>query len=268
MGVEPGSGEARSTAGFRPRLRDFNRRNQEPASWAFKLAVPVVHGLLNLLIRRDWDGGSALPRTGPAIIAANHNSSLDPLVVGEYLAWHGRWPHFLAKAEMFEWPVIGRLMPLVGQIPVRRGGQSALDSLAAAAEALGRGEVVVIYPEGTFTHDPDEWPMAPYTGAVRLAMRTGAPLIPLSQWGCNRLWPPHESRPANWFARPRVTLRCGQPMDLSGLDGHAPAAIRAASMRLMDAITAMLEEIRQEPAPQGRWLPRRRARVPRNEAIA
>ncbi len=266
LGLERGSAEAIPVT--KPRLQDLNWHHNGSASWAFKLIVVVGHGLLNLLVRRDWDPAPTVPRTGPAIIAVNHNSNADPLVVGEYLVWHGRWPHFLAKAEMFTWPVIGRLLPLVGQIPVQRGARSAGDSLAAAAQALQRGDLVVIYPEGTFTHDPDEWPMAPHTGAVRLALRTGVPLIPLAQWGANHVLPSPGLRPGGWFARPRVTLRCGQPMDLSGVDGGSGVSVQAASRRLMDEITAMLEQIRQQSAPEGRWLRRRRARVPRDEAVA
>jgi len=242
--------------------------NHEPIGTLFRRLVPPAHALLNLLIRRDWGPAGTLPLEGPVIICPNHISNLDPLVVGEYLLYNGRWPHYLAKSEMFGWPLLGPLLPKLGQIPVARASSSARDSLAMAQRAIEQGQLVVIYPEGTITHDPDEWPMAPHTGAARLALRTGVPVIPLGQWGANMTLPPRGIRPARPFPRKLMTVRLGGPVDLSSYSHDDPISVRAAAVAIMDAITEQVELCRGEESPTERWLQREQMRVPRGNAAA
>ena len=198
----------------------------------------------------------------------NHISSLDPVLVGVFLAYNGRWPHFLAKESMFRAPVLGRLMAGAAQIPVHRGSVKAKDSLVSARAALDAGQVVVLYPEGTITYDPEEWPMAVHTGAARLAIDSGVPVIPVGQWGASYAFPPRGIRPL----RPRrwpVTIQAGAPVDLDefGRDPQDRAAVRAASVAIADAITAQVEQIRGLEAPVERWHPKLARRVPRAEAV-
>jgi 1-acyl-sn-glycerol-3-phosphate acyltransferase len=253
------------------RTGKLSERNSEPASRLFQRVVPVVSKLLSLVAKRDWDDARYLPAEGPAIICANHLSSLDPVVVGEYLAYHGRWPYFLAKAGLFKLPGLGWALRHVGQVPVYRGTIRAKDSLVAAVEHLESGRIVVIYPEGTTGKDPDEWPMMVRTGAARLALRTGAPVIPIGQWGANIICPDNGS-PRNHpklFPRQWVTVRMGPPVDLGDLLPQKASrdVVREASRRILAAITTQVELVRGEAAPQTLWNPRLNARVPRDEAV-
>lgn len=180
---------------------ELGQVNFEPTNRVFRTLVPVVHRLARLLTKTPtWHGGENLPATGPVIIVPNHISSLDPVMVGEFLAYNGRWPHFLARANLFYLPVLGRLLRSAEQIPVHRGGRHARDALFEAERALYAGEVIVIYPEGTITFDPDEWPMAAHTGAARLALATGAPVIPIGQWGASIAVPLGGSGPSSCSA--------------------------------------------------------------------
>lgn len=249
---------------------ELGQVNFEPTNRVFRTLVPVVHRLARLLTKTPtWHGGENLPATGPVIIVPNHISSLDPVMVGEFLAYNGRWPRFLARANLFYLPVLGRLLRSAEQIPVHRGGRHARDALFEAERALYAGEVIVIYPEGTITFDPDEWPMAAHTGAARLALATGAPVIPIGQWGASIAVPPRGIRPFK-LQRGPITIECGSPIDLSDFLGQpdTPQVVRAASVRIMDAITAQVELARGAKAPEGRWQPRLKRRVARVEALS
>lgn len=221
------------------------------------------------------DGLERLPRTGPFILAPNHNSNLDPLVTA-YVLWRaGRVPRFLAKASLFKVPVLGAIMRATGQIPVVRGTSSAT-SLQAAARLVEDGLAVIVYPEGSLTRDPDLWPMRGKSGAVRLALEHDVPLIPCAHWGVQRILPTYGKR-LSPFPRKDVRVLIGEPVDLApwrgrGLDAPpldaatldaAPldaatldaATLADATGALMRSITGLLEELRAETAPAERWDP-------------
>ena len=216
----------------------------------------------------EWPGSEHIPAAGPAIFVPNHISSLDPPQVGVYLAYNGRWPHFLARANLFEIPILGRLLRAAEQIPVHRRSSRARDALVDADAALQRGQVIVIYPEGTLTFDPDEWPMAGHRGAARLALRTGVPVIPIGQWGANYALPPRKIRPFRW-RRAQVTIICGSPVDLGefGSAWDDREVVRSATVRIMDSITTLVEQARGQTAPVERWHPGLQRRVPRDQAV-
>ncbi len=248
---------------------ELGKANFEPTNLAFRALVPSVHHLMRVLTKTPtWRGAENLPTDGAAIVVPNHISSLDPILIGEFLAYNGRWPHFLARANLFDRPILGPLLRDAEQIPVCRGSRRAGESLVEAEDQLDKGQVVVIYPEGTITFDPDEWPMAAHGGAARLALATGVPVIPVGQWGASFALPPRKIRSFS-LHRAEITIDCGPPVDLSEF-GSQPAdrqAVRAASVRIMNAITAQVEAARGEKAPEDRWQPRQHRRVPRTEAI-
>ncbi|MHB1063788.1 MAG: lysophospholipid acyltransferase family protein [Georgenia sp.] len=222
---------------------------QEPRT--YRVLALILRPLLRVLTRRSWYGGEHLPRSGGFIVVANHMTNLDPLVVAHFLDGHGAAPRFLAKSELFGNRVVAALLGHAGQIPVHRGTANARDALAAADAALTAGGCVVIFPEGTFTRDPDLWPMTGRTGAARLALRTGVPVIPVAQWGAHRILP----RYSNWLRivpRRPVTVVAGPPVDLSGLDGTEPdhATLGEATARITAAITRQLAHIRAEEPPE------------------
>ena len=221
---------------------------------AYRFAAAVLRPLMVALTRQDWRGLEHLPSTGGVIVAPNHISYVDPLVVAHVLHDRGRPPRFLAKVALFSLPLLGRILRGAEQIPVHRQTSDAGLALRHAARALERGQCVVVYPEGTVTRQADLWPMTGKTGAARLALTTGAPLVPLAHWGAQEILPPYAKR-LRPFPRHTVHVRIGPPVDLSDLRAREPSTevLREATDRLMSAITALLEEIRGERAPAERY---------------
>ncbi len=210
-----------------------------------------------------WDDAAALPATGGVLVVSNHVSVLDPIAVGRYLIWAGRWPRFLGKKEIWDVPALGQLARACKQIPVHRGTSAAKDSLAAAKEALNAGECIVIYPEGTRTRDPELWPMAPRTGAARLALATGVPVIPVAHWGTHEVMPGRKLTIPRIFPKRTVHVVMGEPVDLSDLLAKPDdlRSIADASRRIMAAVTALVEQLRGESAPAGVWNAKQGRRV-------
>ncbi|MGC3956096.1 MAG: lysophospholipid acyltransferase family protein [Propionicimonas sp.] len=247
---------ARQDRGLTSRL-PLRQANPNPVQPAYRRLAWFGGWLLRRLTRQDWDEAPQLPRNGPVIVVVNHISNADPVVFAHYLIWHGRWPRFLAKIEVWSMPVAGWVVRATGQIPVRRGAQDAADSLAAARAALEAGKCVVIYPEGTITTAPGAWPMTGRTGAARLALATGAPVVPVGQWGAQALLGGKKPTWPRLIPRPTMTLRTGPAVDLADLVGRTDrdAAVEATD-RIMAALVAVVERIRGESAPAVRFDPR------------
>lgn len=224
--------------------------------WLARLVALVLDPLLLLATRRRWSGLEHIPKSGGAIVAVNHNSYVDPLALMHFVYRAGRWPHFLSKVELFRIPVFGRAIRALGQIPVHRGTANAADALRDARSALERGECVVIYPEGTVTRDPDYWPMAGRTGAVRLALETGAPVIPVALWGAQQILG-HDGR-VRLFPRRTLTVVAGPPLDLSAyaVEPQSIESLREATDEVMSAVRRQLGEIRGEAPPVAFFDPR------------
>lgn len=223
----------------------------------FRLAVTVVEPLLSVATRRDWRGAEHVPPTGGIVVVTNHLSHVDPLTFGHFLYAAGRTPRFLAKDSLFRAPVVGHVVRGAGQIPVLRETSDARLAYAAAVDAVRRGEAVCIYPEATLTRDPDLWPMAGKTGAARVALATGAPVVPVAQWGAQDLLAPYARLP-RLFPRPTVHIVAGPPVDLTRYEGRQedPAALREVTDLIMADVTALLEQLRGARAPAVRFDPR------------
>jgi 1-acyl-sn-glycerol-3-phosphate acyltransferase len=221
------------------------------------LCIGVLRPPLRLLTRRDWRGGEHVPRTGGCVIAVNHVSEFDPLSVAHFVYDNGRLPHFLGKAEVFDVPLLGRLLRSAGQIPVYRQSQDASKAFHAAVAAVQAGQCVIVYPEGTITRDADLWPMVGKTGAARIAMATGCPLVPIAQWGPQELLRPYDWRP-RLFPRKTMRVSAGPPVELGDLAEVplTPELLAVATERVMAAITAQLEGIRGARAPAVRFDPK------------
>ncbi|MFP7759838.1 lysophospholipid acyltransferase family protein [Marisediminicola sp. LYQ134] len=217
------------------------------------LLLPVMH----VLARYRLHDGDKLPKDGAFVLAPNHYSEIDPVVVGVAMWKLGRMPRYLAKADLFKYPVIGTLLRASDQIPVERtGAVRGSDPLVAARKIVDKGLAVVIYPEGSLTRDPDLWPMRGKAGAVRMALQSGIPIIPVAHWGTQKVMPRYAKR-ISVFPRKTIDIKFGDPVDLSAfrdkpLDG---ATVTAATSLVMDAITALLEDLRDEKAPATRWDP-------------
>lgn len=203
--------------------------------------------------RFDIAGTEHIPRTGSAIVVANHRSYFDAVALGLTVMRSGRLPRALAKKEIFDAPVLGQLAKVMGQIVVDRdaGGGNALTH---AIHAVRGGEVVVILPQGTIPRgeaffSPE---LKGKTGAARLAAATGAPVIPIGVWGTEKVWPRSARVPnvTNILHPPTVRIRVGPPVEgLTGAAGDAGRA-RADTVTIMKAISALLPpEARQSHQP-------------------
>jgi 1-acyl-sn-glycerol-3-phosphate acyltransferase len=217
------------------------------------IGVPFVRATARLRIRNP----EKLPATGPFILTPNHNSNIDPLVVAVAVWRLGRAPRFLAKASLFAVPVLGALFRGVGQIPVERGGlQRGAIPLDAAKRIVREGSCVIVYPEGSLTRDPQLWPMRGKTGAARLALDLGIPVVPAAHWGTQQLMPIY-SKKLRLFPRAKIEVLFGDPVDLSAWSGRTPdaAVLQSATEEIMSAVTGLLEQLRGETAPAERWDP-------------
>ena len=245
----------------------LRRANQNPVQPTYRRAAAFAGWLLRHLVRQDWDQAASLPASGGVIVVSNHISNFDPPCLAHYLVWHGRWPRALGKSDLWRVPVVGAIARATGQIPVERGTERAKDALVHARAALEAGECVVIYPEGTITADPDTWPMTARPGAARLALSTGCPVIPVGQWGAHLVMPGKKPVWPRFRPRRTVSFRAGAPVMLDDLLGSTdPEDVRKAGARMMEAITALVAEIRQQPAPDGVYDIRVGARVARPDA--
>jgi 1-acyl-sn-glycerol-3-phosphate acyltransferase len=213
--------------------------------------VGILRPLLRLLMRYEWQGRENFPKAGGVILAPNHLSYADwPAIALFSDAYGHRFPVFMIKSAVFELKLIGPLLYKVGELPVYRGRGDAGLVLRQAEQALRKGACVIVYPEGTASRDPDLWPMVGKTGAARLALTTGAPVIPIAHWGAQEILPYGTKQPHLW---PRKTVRmvAGPPVDLSAYAGQRLSAslLRAATADIMADITALLAKIRQETPP-------------------
>lgn len=230
----------------------------------YPVAVTLVDALLGVLTRRTHLHLERMPAEGAAVVVSNHLSVSDPLVLGAALRRAGRRGTFLVMAEAFAWPVVGWALRRTGMIPVRRG----LDPAAAvepAVEALRRGRVVALYPEGRITTEPDYRPMPlARTGAVRLALAAECPIVPVAQWGAHRLLTREGTssltRRVRWMGRlraaranrrPTVVVAVGRPIPPAELRSRVadPEDLKAMTAVVMDEVRTLLAEIAAQDLP-------------------
>lgn len=233
------------------------RKLAEPRGWAWSVVVSIVKPTLLVATKHEWINGEKIPAQGGCIVAMNHVSHIDPLTLGWLTYEHGRLIRYLAKDGLFTIPVIGRIVKDSRMIPVSRLSADASRAFEAAVHALRQGDCVGVYPEGTITKDPTGWPMRGKTGAARMALETGCPVIPIGQWGAQEILAPYSFRP-HVFPRRTARYNVGDPVDLSDLMGKpiTNEILHLATDRIMEAITHLVAELRQEPAPAERFDPR------------
>ena len=212
----------------------------------------ILHPLLRLLIRNQWAGKENIPQTGGIILAPNHLSYADWGTIALFSdSYAHRYPVFMIKSPVFGVKFIGALLTKVGQLPVYRGRGDAGLVLKAAEQALRAGACVIVYPEGTASRDPELWPMVGKTGAARLALSTGAPVIPIAHWGAQEILPYGTKKP-HLFPRKTVRMAAGPPVDLSAYRGKPLTAdiLKAATDDIMRAVAALLGELRGQHPPK------------------
>lgn len=232
------------------------RKLQHKRGWAWTIAVGVVKPVLLATTTQEWIDAEKIPAEGGCILALNHVSHVDPLTAA-HLVWdYGRESRYLAKAGLFKNRAFGYFMRSAGQIPVDRSAGAG--AFSAAVDAVKRGEIVVVYVEGSITKDPDGWPMVGKSGAARIALETGAPVVPVGQWGAQRLLPAYAHKPNLGGGRKKVTMKVGDPVPLDDLRAleHTVPVIQEATDRIMAAIVALVEDVRGEKAPAERFDPK------------
>ncbi|UJP11211.1 1-acyl-sn-glycerol-3-phosphate acyltransferase [Microbacterium sp. KUDC0406] len=219
----------------------------------------VVVPIASYLAKLTFIGRDRLPRQGAFVLAPNHYTEFDPIIVALAVWRMHRLPRFMAKESLFRVPVVGWVLKNTGMVPVARtsSATAAKQTMAQSKELVEHGRGVIVYPEGTLTRDPELWPMRGKTGAVRLALAGDIPLIPMAHWGAQEIMPRYGKKISFWPPRKRVQIIVGDPVDLSDLRGRAgeQAALTEATRRLMDAIAGLLEQLRDEKAPAERWNP-------------
>lgn len=220
----------------------------------YLLAKGILRPWLGTWFRWHIEGLENIPRSGPAILAFNHIAYLDPLAAAYAVDKAGRRPRFLAKAELFRDRRISWILRGAHQIEVRRGTPTAPMALDHALAALRRGEIIVVFPEGTITTDPELRPMRAKTGIARLALQSGTPVTPCALWGTQNVWPKGYAK--RWRPRQDILVRIGDPLELEG-DAHSRDAWARVGEEVMSAIGVLVAGLR--PAVPDR---RRRDRRP------
>jgi 1-acyl-sn-glycerol-3-phosphate acyltransferase len=228
------------------------RLHRPKAGFWIRAWVIILFPVTSLLFKIKWQNLQRVPapERGGVLIAVNHLSHADTVLMARLVWSSGRVPRFLIKASVFDWKVIGRMMTGAGQIPVHRGTADAARSLKDAVAALERGEAVVIYPEGTTTKDPTNWPMQAKTGIARLVLAApDTPVVPIGQWGPHKMGGFSVKR----FGRRRPSLASvGEPLDLSRFRGKEPssATLREITDEIMSAVRNEVAAVRGEQAPE------------------
>ncbi|MFC5751755.1 lysophospholipid acyltransferase family protein [Actinomadura rugatobispora] len=227
-----------------------------------KVTIVILRPLLNGLLKREWRGRDNVPREGCVIIAANHISEADPLALAHFVYASGRYPVYLAKSTLFDVRFVRTVLRGTGQIPVYRDSADAALALRDAEEALLAGECLMFYPEGSCTRDPELWPMTGQTGVARMALQTGAKVVPVASWGAHELLPYTKgerrglagSLKKGFHPFPRKTMKviAGPPVDLSRYEGRPldKAVLREAADDIMRQIAALLGELRGQEPPE------------------
>ncbi|WP_447947296.1 lysophospholipid acyltransferase family protein [Microbacterium lacticum] len=238
-----------------PRRRASAEKTRPSVFWP---AAAIVVPLTGLIAKIEITGAENLPLEGPYVLAPNHYSEFDPVIIAVATWRMGRAPRFMAKESLFRVPVLGSLLRATGMIPVARSSSAsaAKQTIAQAEELAEHGRGVIVYPEGSLTRDPDLWPMRGKTGAVRLAIEGNIPVIPMATWGVQKILPPY-GKLSLWPPRKRVQVSVGPAVDLDAYRsrGVGNANLVAATDVVMADIAGLLSALRGEPAPAERWNP-------------
>jgi 1-acyl-sn-glycerol-3-phosphate acyltransferase len=227
-----------------------SRLHQPKAGFWIRLAVVILYPIDALLFRMRWRHLDRMPppTNGGVIIAINHISHIDTILMARCVWQSGRLPRFMVKSTLYGQPVLRHVFRGANQIPVNRGAANAAEALSAAVEALDAGEAIVIYPEGTITRDPRQWPMQSKTGIARLVLLSPeTPVVPIGQWGSQLA----KLTPWRIFRRPLAEACIGEPLDMSE---YRDAETNAATLReitdvIMSAVRDEVAILRGEPAP-------------------
>jgi 1-acyl-sn-glycerol-3-phosphate acyltransferase len=214
--------------------------------------TPVIGAVLTAYRLMGWklsvSGSEHIPTRGGGVIASNHIGYLDFTFIGYGARERNRLVRFMAKQEVFDHRISGPLMRGMKHVPVDRFGKAS-DALHAAIAALERGELIGMFPEGTISRS--FVPAAAKSGAARMAMKAGVPLIPAAVWGSQRIMT--KGRPRNLQRGVAISVAYGAPIPYA--DGDDPVEVTARLMRSVGELVEQLQrEYPQEPGgPDDAW---------------
>lgn len=212
-------------------------------------ARAVYHGLHRVTVT----GVEHIPASGPVILVCNHTVHLDAVVMGCAIYEAGRSPVFTAGSDFFAMPVLGEILRAVGAVPVYREGPKTKDSLTSIRAALDGGNAVLLFPEGTFTRDPQLWPMRGKTGVARLlASHPDVPVVPCAHWGNEAVFDPWSRKFQRSLFRKKVALNIsfGAPLDVKVSTEPSYEELTEATETVMSAIEDLLVPLRKA-SPHG-----------------
>src|SRR2546423_29889 len=218
----------------RQSIRDLSRYHERAGRQGvnrlvYWIARGLVQPAMRIWFRLERHGRDHIPRSGPVILAANHRSFLDPFVVGVCLR---RPVYFVAKQELFEKRWQAWLLNSLGAFPIRRG-ESDEESVATAKAIIARGDAVVIFPEGTRIRTGALG--RPKRGVGRLALESGAPVVPVAVAGS-------ENTRRGWIIRPaKVKVRCGRPLTFPRVESASTSLAARVSERIWPCVALQWE---------------------------
>ena len=220
----------------------MSRKDNIKREPVYRVVRAILVVLLRAFFRWEFIGLEKIPREGPVIVAANHISYFDPLCHALAIDTAGRTMRFFAKSELWKNKFLKFVLTNANQIPVERGtGETG--PIEKAEEALARGELVIIYPEATISRNEDLTPMQGKTGVARVALATGAPVVPIAVWGSHWVKPKH--RKPVWKWRRLMMLNVGEPMHFPGQEHHQddPAVRREVTDRIVAELDRLVREL-------------------------
>jgi 1-acyl-sn-glycerol-3-phosphate acyltransferase len=207
-------------------------------NWVWAIGAPLVRAILSIVCRVRVEGIEHVPRTGPVIVAPNHVSVLDGPAVSAVVGTH-RWraTRNLIAAEVFE-GVIGWILRQARQVPIQRGtgDTGALDD---AIEAIRDGSCVGVFPEGRVNEDPRAGLQRIRSGLTRIAMPTGASVVPVGIWGTHRVWPKEGLDRATLLRRETLAIVMGP-----GIQPHPDESPGEFRERCRDALETVVARAR------------------------
>jgi 1-acyl-sn-glycerol-3-phosphate acyltransferase len=221
----------------------------------WRVGVATVGRIYRTAIHVRYRGLEHIPRLGPAIVGVNHVSVLDPVAIALGTASQGRMLRFLAATEFFAHPVWGPGLRVMRQIPIRRGIRdlAALDELTSV---LRGGGLAGIFPEGRV--GDGSLPLRGRSGATRVALATGAPILPVAVWGTQARWPRGPIRYSRPLRTP-VAVAFGEPYALDPAIAGSPGEMRRATRDLMVRIEGLIK-VSQRAVES--WTANRRGHAP------
>lgn len=239
----------------------MTRLHRPKAGFWIRLSVLAIYPFDALLFRIRWHNLDRVPppSEGGIVLAINHVSQIDTMLIARFVWQSGRIPRFMIKSDVFKSPALRWVLQGAGQIPVERHTQNAAHALGDAVDALARGEAVIIYPEGTTTKDPTKWPMQGKTGIARLVLLSPhTPIVPVGQWGADK----RDGFSVRRLGRRRLAeVSVGKPIDLSRYRGAEPNAanLREITDVIMTAVRDEVADLRGATAPDTFFVPAPRA---------